>query len=58
MKEKSDIGPVSFSAGEKKNKNILGLNTIYAGFVIIIQLVFPVGCFSAQYNRTLACMCV
>lgn len=50
MKEKSDMGLVSFIAEEKNN--VLGLNDTYAGFVIIIQLVFPVGCFSAQPNRT------
>lgn len=50
MKEKADIGPVSF-IGEEKN-NILGLNIIYVGVVVIIRLVFPVGCFSARCNGT------
>lgn len=50
MKEKSDIGPVSF-IGEEKN-NVLGLNIIYVGFVVIIQLIFPVGCFPAHCNGT------
>ena len=40
MKKKSYIGPVDVIAEEKKN--IFGLNTICAGFVVIIQLVFAV----------------
>lgn len=50
MKEKADTGSASFIVEEKNS--FLGLNTIYAGFVVIIQLVIHGFFFSAQCNRT------